>query len=101
MIYKISWDSIALDSYFEESDFILRKWNQKEVEKFQILVKENLLRLSKNPDIGTYNAVFNVFSIVVSKQTTLFYTFEIEKGVLKLHLFWNKLKNPDDLKKFL
>ena len=54
MNYIFSWDTVAINSYIEESEFILLKWNSQEVQKFQDVVEENLERLSKNPEIGIY-----------------------------------------------
>ena len=47
MSYIFSWDTVAINSYIEESEFILLKWNSHEVQKFQNVVEENLERLSK------------------------------------------------------
>ena len=94
-------DIVAIESLVSESDFILRKWNQTEVDKFENLVELNLERLSKNPEIGEFIKELNVFSIVISKQTTLYYNFNEETKVIDLYLFWNNLKNPNDLLKFL
>ena len=101
MSYVINWDSIAFDTYQDEIDFIYLKWNAKEVQKFQNLVQENLKRLSKNPKIGIYKSELNVYSIVISKQTTLFYNFDINTKIIDLYIFWNNSKNPDDLTKLL
>jgi hypothetical protein len=38
MRYKLDWTFLAEDSYFEEMEFILLKWNIKEVIKFENLV---------------------------------------------------------------
>ena len=99
MNYVIHWDIIAIESLVSESDFILRKWNQAEVDKFENLVELNLERLSKNPEIGKFIKELNVFSIVISKQTTLYYNFNEESKVIDLYLFWNNLKNQNDLLK--
>jgi len=40
MNYTIEWDLNAIESFVEESDFIYKKWNQKEVIKFESLVEE-------------------------------------------------------------
>ena len=101
MKYSFNWDSVALESYIEETEFILLKWNYKEVEKFKNLVEQNLERLSKNPEIGTFNKEFEVFTLVISKQTTLYYSFNNEQKVIEIHIFWNNLKNPEDLNKLL
>ena len=101
MKYAFKWDLTAIDSYVEEISFILLKWNEKEVQKFEGLVDENLERLSKNPEIGTFDKSSKVYFLVISKQTTLYYTFNVEIKVVDLHVFWNNLKNPDDLTKLL
>lgn len=101
MKYSFNWDSVALESYIEETEFILLKWNYKEVEKFKILVEQNLERLSINPEIGVFDKKFKVYSLVVSRQTTLYYSFSKEKRVIALHFFWNNSKNPQDLNKLL
>ena len=101
MIYKFHWNSNAEITLQEESFFILLKWNAEEVQKFIDLVEENLKRLSKNPKTGIYNKELNVYYLVISKQTTLYYDFSIQTNVIELYVFWNNLKNPQDLIKLL
>ncbi|MFA9186639.1 hypothetical protein AAGV33_00900 [Flavobacterium sp. FBOR7N2.3] len=101
MLYKLNWSSTSIDSYIEEMEFILLKWNLKEVEKFSTLVEKSLQRLSKNPEIGIYNKSSNVYSFVISKQTTLYYSVNIQTKNIALHVFWNNLRNPNDLAKLL
>ena len=101
MIYKLNWSSTSIDTYIQEMEFILLKWNLKEVEKFSTLVEKSLQRLSKNPEIGTYNKSSNVYSFVISKQTTLYYSVNIQTKKIALHVFWNNLRDPNDLAKLL
>lgn len=101
MSYTIIWQPTALNTYVEEVDFIFLKWNFKEVQKFQNLVIENLERLSKNLEIGIFNNKFRTYSLVLSKQTTLYYNFNSNTKIIDLYAFWNNLKNPDDLSKLL
>jgi len=101
MSYQIVWQPNSQISYYDETDFILRKWNSTEVQKFQDLVFENLDRLVENPLIGTYSNSLKMYSIVISKQTTLYYSFSQDSKIIDLYLFWNNLKNPEDLKKLL
>ena len=101
MIYKVEWKPIATDTYFEEIDFILRKWNEVEVQKFEDLVYDFLATLSKIPEIGIYKSKYNCYSLVISKQTTLYYKIIEDKSQIDLVLFWNNKKNPDDLIKLL
>lgn len=101
MNYIINWDSTSLNTYIEEAEFVLLKWNIKEVQKFQDLVHENLLRLSLDPSIGIFKKDLKIYSIVISKQTTLYYNFNEKTKIIDLYVFWNNLRNPDDLTKLL
>lgn len=101
MIYKIEWKTIATYSYFNEIDFILSKWNEIEVQKFEDLVYDFLATLSKTPKIGIYNSELDCYSLVISKQTTLYYKIIEDKSQIDLILFWNNKQNPIRLKKLL
>jgi len=101
MSYSFKWQPNSEYTYFEEADFILLKWNTKEVQKFRELVNENLKILSQNPKIGTYNNEYKIYSLVISKQTTLYYNFNENTKIIDLYAFWNNSKNPDDLIKLL
>lgn len=100
MNYVVKWTFLAEDSYFEEIEFIYLKWNHKEVLKFEKLVVDELNRLAQNPTIGKLKS-HNYYELVISKQTTLYYKIDNDTKSIELHLFWNNLKNPEDLKKFL
>jgi len=99
MEYRIKWLDVASISYYQEIDFIYLKWNDKEVEKFVLLVDENLKRLSINPYIGV--PIKSIFRIVISIQTTLFYKVIENEKRIDLLIFFNNLKNPEELNKLL
>ena len=101
MSYNLIWQPNSESTYYEEIDFIFLKWNSQEVQRFQDLVEENLERLCLNPKIGIYRNDLKMYSIVVSKQTTLYYDFNPQKRIIDLHAFWNNSKNPTDLSKLL
>jgi plasmid stabilization system protein ParE len=101
MKYSFIWHEKAEITLQDEALFILKKWNELQVEKFQDLVLENLERLSINPEIGIYNKQFNAYFLVISKQTTLYYNFDTTTKIIELYLFWNNSKNPDDLMNLL
>jgi plasmid stabilization system protein ParE len=100
MNFKIIWSSTAKNSFHEEIDFIFLKWNSIEVFRFEKLVTEEIERLVSNPLIGkrSYN---DIYSLSISKQTTLFYRIDKDSNLIELMLFWNNLKNPQDLIKLL
>ena len=101
MSYSFDWQPNSEFTYFDEADFILLKWNAKEVQKFKDLVEENLIRLSNNPLIGTYREKYNLYTLVISKEKTLYYNFNKSTKVIDLYVFWNTSKNPNDLIKLL
>jgi len=100
MSYHVDWTFSALNSYYEEIEFIYLKWNQKEVLNFEKLVEKELERLSKNPTLGKINFKKN-YSITISRQTTLIYRINDKVKSIELLLFWNNLKNPENLNKLL
>ena len=91
MEYKSVWVPLAVETYMEEIDLIYLKWNQKEVDDFVILVDENLKRLSINPLIWQIHK--NVYKIVISKQTSLFYKIIEKDKKVELVYFWNNKKD--------
>lgn len=98
---EVKWSSLAEITLAEEIDFILKKWNLVEADEFVLLLYEFLKRLSINSKIGIFNPKFNCFSIVISKQTTLYYRILESEKKLELVLFWNNKQNPIHLKKLL
>ena len=100
-MYSIYWTTLAETSYSEEADFILKKWIFKEVDNFGILVEKHLKLLALNPFIGKIISNNAHYSFVISKQTTLYYTVDSQNLIIYLTVFWNNLKNPNDLIKLL
>lgn len=100
-MFKINWQPLSKATFSEEVYFILSKWNQLEVDQFTLLVDENLKRLSKNPTIGIYKTEYNCYSLVISKQTTLYYKIIENKSQIDLILFWNNKQNLNQIKKLL
>jgi plasmid stabilization system protein ParE len=101
MQYYIHWLTLAELTFLDEIDFILRKWNTNEVEKFTLLVYSFINTLSQNPAIRKYSPKRKIYSLVISKQTTLYYTILKDKKQIDLLLFWNNKQNPSLLKKLL
>lgn len=101
MSYKIIWQNNSEITYFAEIDYIYFKWNYKEVEKFQELIIENLNRLSINPKLGKYDSNLKLYYLVISKQTTLYYSINQNANIVNLLVFWNNQKNPEELNKLL
>ena len=65
-MYSIHWSKLAEITFSEEMDFIFEKWNQKEVDKFGLLVQNCLQSISENPKIGKNESENHVYSFVIS-----------------------------------
>lgn len=87
---EINWTSSANASFENEIEFILKKWNLNQVEKFIELVDDFTKTLSDNPYLGTKSTKQDIRIFVLSKQTTVIY--EVFEGLnrVDLHFFWNK-----------
>lgn len=100
-MYSIHWSKLAELTFSEEMDFIFEKWNQKEVDKFGLLVQNCLQSISENPKIGKNESENQVYSFVISKQTTIYFKISEIELRIDLILFWNNKKNPILLDKYL
>jgi plasmid stabilization system protein ParE len=100
-MFEIHWSTVAEETFADEGYFILRKWNTDEVEKFSVLVYDFIDSLKKNPTIGVFILKYNVYSIVISKQTTLYYRILEDENKIDLVLFWNNKQDPKKLLKLL
>ena len=100
-MYSIHWSKLAEITFSEEMDFIFEKWNQKEVDKFGLLVQNCLQSISENPKIGKNESENQVYSFVISKQTTIYFKISEIELRIDLILFWHNKINPILLDKYL
>lgn len=100
-MYSIHWSKLAETTFSEEMDFIFEKWNQKEVDKFGLLVQNCLQSISENPKIGKSESENQVYSFVISKQTTIYFKISEIELRIDLILFWNNKKNLILLDRYL
>lgn len=94
----VIWTKHAKFSFNEELEFIVKKWNEKEVEGFIQLVDDFIKKLKTGILQGKISPKTNIRSFVISKQTTLFFTINENSKTIVLLLFWNNLKDPKNLK---
>jgi len=98
---NVIWGKKAKYSYFDELDFILKKWNQKEVDKFILLVNEFIKTLEEGVLEGKVSSKTDMRSFTISKQTTVFFDINEQTETIELLLFWNNTKDPKTLKRLL
>ena len=99
MSIEITWTAYAKHSYYEELNFIDIKWSITEVENFVLLVDDFIKSLSIGVVVGKTYPNNNMHSVVISKQTTVFYRAFPKQNSIVLLLFWNNQKDPKTLKK--
>lgn len=97
---QIIWSVEANYTFNKELDFIYNKWTINEVNDYIYLVEKFINNLKKGVLKGKI-LPNNMRSFVISKQTTLFFTYDEDRNVIKLLLFWNNTQNPKKLKKIL
>jgi hypothetical protein len=92
---KIIWNKVAKSDYFENIDYLLINWSDKEVQKFIDEVRHIEFVLKKgNVDFQETN-YRGIKRVVLRKQITLFYKINDISEVEFLR-FWN---NHKDIKK--
>lgn len=101
MTYKIDWKIIATYCYNNETDFILAKWNEIKVKKFEILIYDFLAILSKYSKIGIFKFHHSHKSLAIVKQTTSYYKMISDSSQIDLILFCKYKQNLIYLTKLL
>ncbi|PQJ74191.1 type II toxin-antitoxin system RelE/ParE family toxin [Polaribacter gangjinensis] len=96
---EINFTTSANISFEDEIDFIFRKWNLDEVEKFINLVDDFIINLSKNPYLGKKSNKRAIRVFVISKQTTIIYKVYEDLNKIDIIYFWNNKRNPKEMKK--
>lgn len=86
MTYNVIWSPLAKITYLETLEYVLKKWNKKEVLKVETLINNKIKNLENNqflcPPSDTNK---NIRKCVVSKQTSLIY--EVKNNNVELLLF--------------
>jgi plasmid stabilization system protein ParE len=94
----VVWTRTAKKTFLAETDFILRKWNKRQVKAFVQLVDECLGLLASGTLEGR-KIEEDLYLPVISKQATLYYLRD--KNNIVLQVFWNNKRNPEDLRYLL
>lgn len=88
---------LAEITFEEEKEFIFRKWNEQEVQKFITLSENHIKRLRSGLIEGMKTSNPKIHIWVISKQTSLLYAVDESSKTLKIILFWNNQKDPNTL----
>ena len=89
---RIIWNNVAKSDYFENIDYLLKNWSEKEVQKFINEVR-HIEFVLKNGNVDFQEINYRgVKRVVLRKQITLFYKINDIPEVEFLR-FWNNNKD--------
>lgn len=93
---EIRWNKIARLDFFENVDYLLQEWSEKEAQKFidKVYEIEYLLKQGKVEFQDT--DILNIKRCVVCKHVTLFYKI-IDNQNIEFLRFWNNYKDDKKL----
>lgn len=93
---KVHWNKLARSDYYQNIDYLLRKWSEKEAQEFidEVDDIEFILKLGKVEFQGT--EVEDVKRCIICKQISLFYKV-IDKHNVELLRFWNNYQDPENI----
>ncbi len=95
-MYNIVWSDPAKKDYWQNIDYLLENWTEKQAENFIDTVYNVLDIISNNPKTFAKTEYKNIRSAIVVKQIRLFY--RIKNGnIVELVRFWNNYQNPEKL----
>lgn len=92
----IHWNKLAKLDYFENIDYLILNWSEKEAQNFINKVFEIESELEKGIIDFQETDLKNIRRCVINKHISLFYKIIDEKNIEFLR-FWNNLQNPEKL----
>lgn len=87
---------MARQDYWDNIDYLLENWSDKEASRFIELVDQCLSVISQNPKAFIKTDYKNVRAGVVTPQITLYYKI-VDKNSVELVRFWNNFQNPQNI----
>lgn len=93
---KINWSNTAQFDFWNNIDFLQRKWTVNEVYNFMDKTKE-ILNLLKTENVTFKPTGYkNTFQVPITKQITLYYRINTDNNI-ELLRFFNTYQNPEKL----
>ncbi|WP_088656214.1 type II toxin-antitoxin system RelE/ParE family toxin [Geofilum rhodophaeum] len=92
----VHWNKIARLDYFDNIDYLLRDWSEKEAQEFIDAVDETEFILIQGNVEFQNTDMPEIKRCVICKQITLFYRI-IDKKNIELLRFWNNYQHANKL----
>lgn len=95
MVFKITWSSLALETYISNLEYLEKAWTEREVKIFINAVQRILSILSLQPKIGRLTSKrLHVRQTTIHKRIILIYRFLTNKRRDRINpVLWNKAKS--------
>lgn len=93
---KVLWNQLAMNDYFDNLDYLLKRWSEREAQEFIDEVDEIIFILEQGNVEFQETNYKNVNRCVLCKQITLFYR-KVNEQEIELLRFWNNYKDDRDL----
>jgi len=94
---EVHWNKLARSEYYQNIDFLLGKWSEKEAQEFINEVDDIEFILKQGKVEFQCTEVKDIMRCVICKQISLFYKV-IDKHNVELLRFWNNYLDPESLK---
>lgn len=94
---QINWSNLAKNDYWDNIDYLLKEWTEKEAVNFIEKVDVVLQIISISPKTFQKSGYKNIHFVPVTPQITLYYRIQ-NKSTVELVRFWNNYQNPKKLK---
>ncbi len=90
------WSDIAKKEYWDNIDYLLDNWSEKEAANFIDLVGNTLDIIKHKPKTFSKVGYRKVRKVVILPQITLFYSI-LDSNTVEIIRFWNNSRNPESL----
>ena len=94
---KVRWNKLARSDYYQNIDYLLREWSEKDAQEFIEEINEIEFILAQGKVDFQNTNVKGVKRCVICKQISLFYKV-IDKHTIELLRLWNNHQDAERLK---
>jgi len=93
---QVIWNRLAKEDYYDNIDYLLKEWSEKEAQHFIDLVDEIIFILGQGKVDFQETNYLNIRRCVIREQITLFYKI-IDSQHIELLRFWNNYQDKKKL----
>ncbi len=93
---EVHWNKLARSDYYQNIDYLLREWSEKDAQEFIDEVEDIEYILVQGKVEFQDTNVRNIKRCIICKQISLFYKV-IDEYNIELLRFWNNYQNTEGL----